>query len=509
MRELGQLAANAEHDEHGAGSWVGPSPRGIRSTARGGRQQLGLGVVQIGRRDDEVGVDLVTRAVGVEIADAPCAIVAHDDVGHPGARDESAHRPLGEVGDAVDHLAEAALRVQHSVVEVEVAHQVVQARRRERRGAEEHRRIAEHLAQAGVAHVAGDEAIEALEQQSAESAEAAEHRAREQRRRRREVVVQEVVERELRGLVGRVEVALERVPGPGFDRLEQGDGGGPLGRHVDRVGMQLEVHAVARIEPDEVELLGRARAEQPVEVLEHLGHEVPRRSGVEPEARGSHRPARPPTVSCASRRSPRARRGEQRCGGEPGDARSDHDDAIHAVISRPRAVAARMSSVSLRVAGTRTRVVSSSLAGVRRSRAARLGEQGVGRGDGATAAAGQLGDDGAGDREVGVDVVEHARLVGLVEAIGVDPREVAATASVEVVGEVAQEVDLLEGRTEVARAALPSRVAMRIGGEPERERAQAHQADDLGRAVDVRAQLAGIEVDRVEVAAHRREERPR
>ena len=173
--------------------------------------------------DHDVGVDLVRRAVGVEVADAPCAIVAHDDVGDPGARDEPCAGPLGEAGDAVDHLAESALRVEHPVVEVEVAHQVIQARRRERRGAEEHRRVAEHLAQAGVAHVAGDEAIEALEQQPAESAEAAQHRPREQRRRRREVVVEEVVDREPRGLVGRVEVALERVPGAGFDRLEQGD----------------------------------------------------------------------------------------------------------------------------------------------------------------------------------------------------------------------------------------------------------------------------------------------
>ena len=308
--QLGQLAADAQHDEHGAGSGVGAPPRGIGSTARRGRQQLGLGVVQIGRRHDDVGVDLVRRAVGVEVADAPCAIVAHDDVGDPGARDEPCTGPLGEAGDAVDHLAESALRVQHPVVEVEVAHQVIQARRREGRSAEEHRRVAEHLAQAGVAHVAGDEAIEALEQQPAESPEAAQHRPREQRRGRREVVVEEVVEREPRGLVGRVEVALERVPGAVFDRLEQGDGGGPLGRHVDRVGVQLEVDAVARIEPDQVELLGRARAHQAVEVLEHLGHEVPRRarcrtgSPRHPIARRARRPSGAPR-----RRSPRDRRG--------------------------------------------------------------------------------------------------------------------------------------------------------------------------------------------------------
>ena len=230
VRQLRQLAADAEHDEHGAGSGVGALPRGIGSTARRGRQQLGLGVMQIGRRHHDVGVDLVRRAVGVEIADAPCAIVAHDDVGDPGARDEPCTGLLGEAGDAVDHLAESALRVQHPVVEVEVAHQVIQARRREGRSAEEHRGVAEHLAQAVVAHVAGDEAIEALEQQAAESPEATQHRLREQRRGRREVVVQEVVEREPRGLVGRVEVALERMPGAVFDRLEQGDSGGPLGR---------------------------------------------------------------------------------------------------------------------------------------------------------------------------------------------------------------------------------------------------------------------------------------
>ena len=49
--------------------------------------------------------------------------------------------------DGRDHLGESAERVQHAVIEVEVAHQMVEARRLIRRRAEEDGRVAEDLLQ--------------------------------------------------------------------------------------------------------------------------------------------------------------------------------------------------------------------------------------------------------------------------------------------------------------------------------------------------------------------------
>ena len=57
-----------------------------------------------------------------------------------------------------------------------------------------------------------------------------------------------------------------------------------IGRDIHRLRLALGVDAVAGIELHELQFVVGARAEQLVEVVEHLGHEVPRRSGVEAEA---------------------------------------------------------------------------------------------------------------------------------------------------------------------------------------------------------------------------------
>src|SRR5690606_5130973 len=55
------------------------------------------------------------------------------------------------------------------------------------------------------------------------------------------------------------------------------------GRLAVRAGGLL-VDAVSRLEPHQIELLGRGGAHHPVEVIEHLRHQIPGRSGVEDEA---------------------------------------------------------------------------------------------------------------------------------------------------------------------------------------------------------------------------------
>ena len=68
--------------------------------------------------------------------------------------------------------------------------------------------------------------------------------------------------------------------------------------------------------------------------------------------------------------------------------------------------------------------------------------------DGTSAARRQLLDGGRSEGEVVVEVVEEPVTVGVVDAVRVDAREVAATELVAVGGDVSQEVHLLEGGPE-------------------------------------------------------------
>jgi hypothetical protein len=135
-----------------------------------------------------------------------------------------------------------------------------------------------------------------------------------------------------------------------------------------------------------------------------------------------------------------------------------------------------------------------------------LGEERLGERDGAATRRGQGRDDGCRHREVGVDVVQEAVLVGLREAVDLDAREVAATEGLEVGGEIAQEVDLLERRTE---GASTGDHALLLGGVellPLEEGLEAHEADDLGGAVDVAVEARLVVLLLAQVHAHRLEE---
>jgi hypothetical protein len=80
--------------------------------------------VQVCRRDDDVG--LVHRAVGQ--ADADRARVLSEDLRHRRRRVQRGALGLGDTGDGRDDLREAALWVEDPFVQIEVAHEVVQAR---------------------------------------------------------------------------------------------------------------------------------------------------------------------------------------------------------------------------------------------------------------------------------------------------------------------------------------------------------------------------------------------
>src|SRR5690606_20675493 len=134
---------------------------------------------------------------------------------------------------------------------------------------------------------------------------------------------------------------------------------------VDRVGAGLEEHAVARVEPDEVELGPGGGPQQAVEVLEHLRHEEPRRPGVETKAVGRPGPGTAAeVVARLEELDGVAVARQQRRGGQAGDAPADDRDP-HARTLVPSALPARMTT--LRVSGTRTRVLTSRCAGVART----------------------------------------------------------------------------------------------------------------------------------------------
>ena len=140
-------------------------------------------------------------------------------------------------------------------------------------------------------------------------------------------------------------------------------------------------------------------------------------------------------------------------------------------------------------------------AGVRAQRRRELGEQSVRERDGAARRLGAAA--GAPARATARSASMSSRMAifsASVKRARVDAGKVAAAEAVEVGGEVAQEVDLLEGRAEGrAPSSSTARSSSRtvVSGE---EGAQAHQPDDLGRSVDVGVELAGVVLGLVEVA---------
>ena len=62
------------------------------------------------------------------------------------------------------------------------------------------------------------------------------------------------------------------------------------------------------------------------------------------------------------------------------------------------------------------------------------------------------GDDRGGCVQVGIDVVEDAVAVSVAELVDVEAREVAPPQTIVVLGEIAKEVELLEGCAEALRA---------------------------------------------------------
>ena len=359
-------------------------------------QQLGLDVVEIGGGDDRLGAQLEHLAVGRAELDAAgdgaparrpargrsaavggsrTAILAgllREDARDAGAGVQASAVLRGEPCDHVDQLREASLRVQHSAREVQGAHQVVHARGAVGGGAEEDGGIAQHLSQARILESARDEAVQGLREQPQQLRGPGQHRPVQQGPRRGVRGVEEALQGHVVGARGGVEIAGKSQPRTGLDPLEQVRIAGRRGTQVQRLLVPLAQDPVGRIERTQVELLLGGGAQQAQEVVEHLGHQVPRRSGVEAE------PVALPAAGPAAQLLPRldqvhlvAVPGQQRRGRQSRDAAADDHDrraVPGAAHRRGPSTAARARIRAFSGAGTRTRALRMRAAGVRRSR---------------------------------------------------------------------------------------------------------------------------------------------
>ncbi len=257
-------------------------------------------MVEIAGADDEVGGVHVLRPVRVAPPQArhlsplapPPTRSARADGCDRGPRVDLGAVLDREVGDRLDEPGETALGVLDSAGEVERAHQVVEAGGPVGGGAEEYRGVAEDLPQADVGEPLADEVLQRLGEEREEPRQHTQDLGGGERRGRGEVRVEEVPQGDVVGVAGGLDVCGERLARSWLDRLEGCDVVSGVGADVEPrwprlSGRALEEDPVGRIEGAQVELLLGGGAEKPEEVVEHLGHEVPGRAGVEPEAVGA------------------------------------------------------------------------------------------------------------------------------------------------------------------------------------------------------------------------------
>src|SRR5690606_3975386 len=174
---------------------------------------------------------------------------------------------------------------------------------------------------------------------------------------------------------GRVQLAVWAPPPPRLAGVEQFDIGRAGGGDRDGLRDVFEEDAVARVQLDEVELLGGGSAHEPEEVVEHFGHEVPGGARVEAEAVDLEQAGATADGGLLLEQRHRVPLpGEEAGGREPRDAAADDDDALrfgrgaHARGIRPAAAAAARRTLT--GVGTLSRAARMSRAGVARRRRA-------------------------------------------------------------------------------------------------------------------------------------------
>jgi hypothetical protein len=240
-------------------------------------------VVQVCSGDHNVGVQALRLTAGNPVLHTDGGAVLHNNASDRVAGADIDTRFGREIRDRVDDAGEPPDRIQHSIAQIEVTHQVVEARGDVRGRTKEDGGVAEDLLQAIIPHRFGRTGGERLEKEARELATPGEDIALDEGLEVLERCVEEALLGDLVGVGGGVEVGLELRARAGLDAFEQRDIALAGGLNVDRGRLALEVDTVAGVKSDEVELLVGTRTHQLVEVVEHLGHEVPGGTGVEAE----------------------------------------------------------------------------------------------------------------------------------------------------------------------------------------------------------------------------------
>ena len=230
----------------------------------------------------------------------------------------------GQPGDSVDDARHPALGVVNAEVEVDVAHQRVERGGVVRRPAEEDQRVLDELFQLRVIEVRPDVVVHRPEE--GDAASRPQQAGIDPVAESRPALVDELLHTDFVGVGGVGEIAVECVARPRLVGLEERPLTGAIRGNRGAVAVFPE-HAVVRIEPGQrVVRLGVA-AEPPEEPLEHFGHQVPRRAGVELEAVALH-----PSGDAAEAVAPFDDRhvgpgvGEVTGGREAAEAGTDHSD---------------------------------------------------------------------------------------------------------------------------------------------------------------------------------------
>ncbi len=131
--EFGQVTLHAEVQKQCAGAGRRPVPVLLAVGLLLRREQVGLAEVQVGGRDDQVGANDVAALTRVGVFHADRRATLYDDPGGGRRAGDRDALGLGERRDRFDHAGESAERVEHTLREIEVAHQVVHAGRLIRR----------------------------------------------------------------------------------------------------------------------------------------------------------------------------------------------------------------------------------------------------------------------------------------------------------------------------------------------------------------------------------------
>ena len=267
--------AEIQEERRGGVRPVTPVVGAVLRSIRG--KKVALDVVGVRVRDDRVGAPAPggrphaeSLAPGVECGHLTTGFDLDAEFG-------------GEVRDPVDDRRDAARRVVHAEVVIDVGHERVDRRRVVRRTAEEDQRVLQELLELGVLEALAHVLVHRIQERHATGG--SEQPGIETVPQPGAIPVDELLDADLVGVFGPLEIRTERLAAPRLVGVEEVRDRFGVVRHVDAVAV-LPEDAVMRIESGKVVVRLGVAAEVPEKPLERIGHEIPRWPGIDPEAVG-------------------------------------------------------------------------------------------------------------------------------------------------------------------------------------------------------------------------------